>query len=65
MDFVISLLILTNWKNNSYNSIFVIVNRVIKVVYYKPIKIIIDIPDLAEVIIVSQTWLLLTKNSFL
>lgn len=38
-------------KGNSYNSILVIVNCVTKMVYYKLIKVTINIPSLAEVII--------------
>ena len=40
-----------NWKSNSYNLIFVIVDRFIKIVYYKPVKVIINAPKLAKVII--------------
>ena len=41
----------TDWKGDSYDSILVIVNRLTKMVYYKPIKVTIDAPGLAEVII--------------
>ena len=51
IDFVMGLPILTDWKGNSYDSILVIVNRLIKMVYYKPVKIIIDAPGHAKVII--------------
>ena len=51
IDFVIGLSILTDWKGNSYDSILVIVNRLIKMVYYKPVKVTIDAPGLADVII--------------
>ncbi len=51
MDFVIGLSISADWKNNSYNLIQVIVDGLINLVYYEPIKITIDIPSLAEVII--------------
>ena len=51
MDFVTGLLILTDWKENSYDSILVIVNRLIKIVYYKPVKVTINAPGLVEVII--------------
>ena len=51
IDFVTSLPISTNWKRDNYNSILVIVDRLAKMVYYKPIKIIINAPGLAEVII--------------
>ena len=51
MDFVTRLPISTNWRSDSYNSIQVIFDRVIKMVHYEPVKIIIDAPRLAEVII--------------
>ncbi len=51
MDFVIGLPILADWKGNSYNSILVIVDRLTKIVHYKPVKVTIDTPSLAEVII--------------
>ena len=41
----------TNWKNDSYNSILVIINRLTKIVYYKPVKIITKTLRLAEIII--------------
>ncbi len=51
MDFVTKLPILANWKGDSYDSIFVIVNRFTKMVYYEPVKVAIDVPGLVEVII--------------
>ncbi len=51
IDFVISLPILADWKDDSYNSILVIVDRFMKMVYYKPVKVMIDVPGLAKVII--------------
>ena len=51
MDFVTGLPILTDWKGDSYDSILVIVNRLTKIVYYKLIKVTIDAPGLAEIII--------------
>ena len=51
MDFVTGLSILTNWKRDNYNFILVIIDRLTKLVYYKPVKITIDAPGLAEVII--------------
>lgn len=50
MGFVIELLISTNWKSKSYDSILVIVNWLTKIVYYKPIKVIFA-PLLAKIII--------------
>ena len=51
MDFVTGLPISTDWKRDSYDSILVIVNRLTKMVHYKPVKITINAPGLAEVII--------------
>ena len=51
MDFVTGLPILINWKGDSYDSILVIVDRLIKMVHYKSRKIIIDAPGLPKVII--------------
>lgn len=51
IDFVIGLLFLVDWKDDSDNTILVVIDRLIKMVYYKPIKTIIDVVDLAEVII--------------
>ena len=51
MDFVTSLRISTDWKKDSYNSILVIIDRLTKMVYYEPVKITIDTPGLAKVII--------------
>ena len=39
MDFVICFLILANWKGDSYNLIFVIVDWLTKMVHYKLVKI--------------------------
>ena len=50
MDFITDLPILTDWKRDSYNSILVIVNRLTKMVHYKPVKDTIDAPGLAKVI---------------
>ena len=51
MDFVTSLPISTNWKGESYDSILVNVDWLTKMVHYEPVKVIIDAPGLAEVII--------------
>ncbi len=51
MNFVIDLLISVDWKGYSYDSILVIVDRLTKRVYYKLIKVTINTPGLAEVII--------------
>lgn len=50
MNFITGLLILTNWKKESYNFIFVIINQFTKMVYYKSIKITINTLELSEVI---------------
>ncbi len=51
MDFVTGLPISTNWKGETYDSILVIVDRLTKMVHYEPVKVTIDAPALAEVII--------------
>ena len=51
LDFVTGLLILTDWKGDNYDSIFVIIDRLTKMVHYKPVKVTIDVPGFAEVII--------------
>ncbi len=51
MNFITSLLISANWKDDSYDSIVVIVDRLTNIVHYKPVKVTINTPDLAEVII--------------
>ena len=51
IDFVTGLPISINWKRDSYNSILVIVNWLTKMVYDKPVKITIDIPGFAKVIV--------------
>ena len=56
MDFVTSLPFSMDWKNDSYNLILVIVNRLTKKVHYEPIKVIIDAPKLAKVILDMVVW---------
>ncbi len=51
MDFVTSFLISANWKGDSYDLILVIVDRLMKMVHYVPVKVTIDAPGLEEVII--------------
>ena len=51
MDFVTGLPVLTDWKGESYDLILVIVDKLIKMVHYKPVKITIDASGLAKVII--------------
>ncbi len=51
MDFIIGLLISFDWKGDSYDSILVIVDRLIKMVHYVLVKVMINALGLAEVII--------------
>ena len=46
-----SLPISTDWKKDSYNLIFVIIDWLIKMVYYKLVKIIINTLGFAKIII--------------
>ena len=46
---ILSLLI--DWKDENYDSIFVIVDLLTKMVNYKLVKIIINVMDLAKIII--------------
>lgn len=47
--FIISLLFLINLKYNNYYSIFVIINKLIKIINYKFVKIIINLFRFANV----------------
>lgn len=51
MNFITNLQILTNEKYESYDFILIIINYLKKMAYYKLIKIIINISDLAEIMI--------------
>ncbi len=51
IDFVTGLPISVDWKGDSYDLILVIVNRLTNMVHYEPIKVTIDIPSIAKVII--------------
>ena len=51
MDFIIGLSVSPNWKGETYDSILVIVDRLMKTVYYEPVKVTIDAPGLAKIII--------------
>ena len=51
MDFIISLPIVTDCKRDSYDSILVIVNWLMKMVYYEPVKVTTNALDFTEVII--------------
>ena len=51
MDFVTSLRISIDWKKDNYISILVIIDWLMKMVNYKPVKITFNVPGLAKVII--------------
>ncbi len=51
IDFITRLSVSTNWKGDTYNLIVVIVDWLMKMVYYEPVKITIDAASLAEVIL--------------
>ena len=51
MDFLTGLPISTDWKGDSDDSILVIVNQLTKMVHYELVKVTINAPGLAEVII--------------
>lgn len=50
MDFVIELPIFTNWKDETYDLILVIINQLTKMVNYKLVNITINAFNLAKVI---------------
>lgn len=51
MDILIDLLLSTDWKSNSYDSILVIIDHLTKIVYDKLVKVAINFPRLPKVII--------------
>ena len=51
MDFIISFPISIYWKDDSYNSILVIINQLTKLVYYELVKVTINLSGLAKLII--------------
>ena len=51
MDFLTGFLIAANEKDDSYNSILVIVDWLTKIIYSEPIKVMINISGLRKVII--------------
>ena len=51
MDFVMGLPILTDWKGDNYDSILVIIDRLLKIVYYKPVRVTINASSLVKIII--------------
>ena len=50
------LSVLTDKKGKSYDLILIIVDRFIKMVHYKSVKIMINVPGFAEVIINVIIW---------
>ena len=48
--------ILTDWKGESYNSILVIVDWLMKMIYYEPVKVTIKAPRQAKVILDVVVW---------
>ena len=51
MDFMTELLKSKDWQGIEYDSIFVIVDQLTKMVYYEPVLTILDAEKLAEVLI--------------
>ena len=51
MDFVTGLPLSADWKSISYDLILVIINQLTKMVHYKLVKVIINAPGLAKVIL--------------
>ena len=51
INFMTGLLISADWKSDSYDSTLIIIDRFIKIVYDELIKVMINAPSLAEVII--------------
>ena len=51
IDFVTGLPVSIDWKGDSYDFILVIINQLTKMVHYKLVKITLDAPGLAKVII--------------
>ena len=51
IDFITKLPVSTNWKNETYDSILVIIDRLAKRVYNKPIRITSNALGLVEIII--------------
>ena len=56
MDFMTGLPVSTDWKDESYDSILVIVDWLTKMIHYKPVKVTIDASGLAEVIFDVGVW---------
>ena len=56
MDFVTKLPISTNLKRESYDSILVIIDWLIKIVYYKLVKVTTNALELAKVTLDVVVW---------
>ena len=56
MEFVTRLPIFTNWKDNNYNSILVVIDRLTKMVHYELVQTTINVSGVAEVIIDVIIW---------
>ena len=51
IDFVTGLPLSADWKGDTYDLVLVIIDRLTKMVHYEPVKVTIDAPRLAKVII--------------
>lgn len=51
MDFITNFPILIEWKKVSYDTILIIVNHLTKIIYYKLVKITMNVAGLSKVII--------------
>lgn len=56
IDFVIDFLLLVDWKRNNYNAILVLVDWLVRIIYYKMVKTTIDILGVVEVTINIVVW---------
>ena len=56
MDFVMRLSVSTNWEGESYDSILVNINWLMKSVHYEPLKVTINVLGLAKVIPNVVIW---------
>lgn len=56
MDFLTGFLVLTNWKGDSYDGVFVILDRLTNVIDYTLIKTMIDATNLTEIIMDVVVW---------
>lgn len=60
MDFETGFRLLTNWEKSSYHAILLQVNWLMKIIYYKPIIILIDAANPTHFII----YILITHHNF-